>query len=56
VQMRRPKVKICCIASKAEADLAIEHGADALGIVAQMPSLPGVIDEELITRLASVRR
>ena len=49
--MRELKVKICCIASKAEADLAIDHGADALGLVAQMPSGPGIIDDGLIAQI-----
>ena len=37
----RTRVKVCCIAGPAEAALAIEHGADALGLVAEMPSGPG---------------
>jgi phosphoribosylanthranilate isomerase len=37
------RVKICCIANVAEAELAIAHGAHALGLVAHMPSGPGVI-------------
>lgn len=40
----RTRVKICCISSVAEAQLAIRHGADALGLVGPMPSGPGVID------------
>ena len=50
-QQRRPgtvRVKICCIASDAEADLAIDAGADALGLVSAMPSGPGPIAEESI--------
>jgi phosphoribosylanthranilate isomerase len=43
-----PRVKICCIASDAEADLAIDAGADALGLVSAMPSGPGPIEEERI--------
>jgi phosphoribosylanthranilate isomerase len=39
------RVKICCIASTAEADLAIAAGADALGLVSAMPSGPGPIPE-----------
>ncbi|MFL5605908.1 MAG: phosphoribosylanthranilate isomerase [Gemmatimonadaceae bacterium] len=48
---RRPgtvRVKICCIATDAEADLAIDAGADALGLVSAMPSGPGPIEEEKI--------
>lgn len=41
-------MKICCIASGAEADLAIDAGADALGLVSAMPSGPGPIAEEAI--------
>lgn len=47
------KIKICCVSSEAEANLAIACGADALGFVAAMPSGPGVIDEELIARIVA---
>ena len=47
-----PKVKICCISSIEEAKLAIDHGAHALGLVANMPSGPGVIAENLIAKIA----
>ena len=47
-----PKVKICCISSVAEAQMAIGHGASALGLVANMPSGPGVITDELIVEIA----
>jgi phosphoribosylanthranilate isomerase len=46
-------VKICCIGSLAEAELAIGHGASALGLVSAMPSGPGVIEEELIAEIAA---
>jgi len=49
----RPRVKICCIASLAEARLAIRYGASALGLVSQMPSGPGVISEEQIAQIAA---
>lgn len=49
----RPRVKICCISSRDEARLAIHHGASALGLVSEMPSGPGVIDEELLAEIAS---
>lgn len=49
----RPQVKICCIASVAEARLAIGAGAQALGLVSAMPSGPGVIDEALIAEIAA---
>lgn len=48
----RPRVKICCIQSPKEAALAIECGASDVGLVSAMPSGPGVIAEELITRIA----
>jgi phosphoribosylanthranilate isomerase len=48
----RPRVKVCCIASVAEARLAIEHGASAVGLVSAMPSGPGPIPEELIAQIA----
>ena len=50
---RRPRVKICCINSVEEAQLAIRHGADALGLVSAMPSGPGVIDEAVIAEIAA---
>lgn len=53
---RRPmrlKVKICCIKSPEEAQLAIAHGASALGLVSTMPSGPGVISEAVIARTAA---
>ncbi|MCA0425126.1 MAG: phosphoribosylanthranilate isomerase [Proteobacteria bacterium] len=37
----RTRLKVCCIASREEARLAIAHGADALGFVGPMPSGPG---------------
>jgi phosphoribosylanthranilate isomerase len=50
---RTPRVKICCIASVAEAALAIECGASALGLVSHMPSGPGVIRDEQIAEIAA---
>jgi len=49
----QPRIKICCIASVAEAQLAIRHGASALGLVSAMPSGPGPIAEELIAAIAA---
>src|SRR6476660_1906639 len=49
----RPRVKICCIASIAEAWMAIEAGASALGLVSAMPSGPGPIPEPLIAEIAA---
>jgi phosphoribosylanthranilate isomerase len=49
----RIRVKVCCISSLAEARLAVESGADALGLVGRMPSGPGPISDELIASIAS---
>ncbi len=49
----RPRVKICCISSVEEMRLAIKYGASAVGLVSAMPSGPGVISEEAITRIAA---
>jgi len=46
------RVKICCISSLEEAKMAIKYGASAIGLVSKMPSGPGVINEELITKIA----
>ena len=46
------RVKICCIASVAEAELAVRHGAAALGLVGRMPSGPGPIADGLIAEIA----
>lgn len=45
-------VKICCMASREEAALAMSMGADALGLVSAMPSGPGPIADELIADIA----
>jgi phosphoribosylanthranilate isomerase len=49
---RRPRVKVCCIGGVAEAEMAVGHGASALGLVSRMPSGPGVIEDDLITEIA----
>ena len=49
----KPRVKICCISSTHEAQLAIHYGASALGLVSAMPSGPGVIAEDLIAHIAA---
>lgn len=49
--MSRPKVKICCIGSVEEAELVLQAGADALGLVSAMPSGPGVITESAIAEI-----
>lgn len=50
----RTRLKVCCISSRAEASLAINVGAAAIGLVSAMPSGPGVIPETLITELAAL--
>jgi phosphoribosylanthranilate isomerase len=47
------EIKICCISSHDEARLALDAGADILGLVSAMPSGPGVIDEGLIASIAA---
>ena len=47
-----PRVKICCIASEAEAALAVNMGASAVGLVSRMPSGPGPIAESRIRDIA----
>lgn len=51
--MRRVRVKICCIANRDEARLAVAEGADALGLVGAMPSGPGPIEDALIAEVAA---
>jgi len=46
------RIKICCISSVEEANLALNYGASALGLVSNMPSGPGVISEDLIEEIA----
>jgi phosphoribosylanthranilate isomerase len=50
------EIKICCISSHDEARLAIDAGANVLGLVSAMPSGPGVIDEGLISSIAAAVR
>ncbi|MDB4878961.1 MAG: N-(5-phosphoribosyl)anthranilate isomerase [Gemmatimonadetes bacterium] len=49
----RTRVKICCIASEHEAAVALETGADLVGLVSAMPSGPGPIEE---SRIADIVR
>lgn len=50
----RVRIKVCCIASPQEAQIAIDAGADALGLVAAMPSGPGPISDEQIATIAGL--
>lgn len=49
----RVRLKVCCIASVEEAQSALAHGADALGLVGPMPSGPGPIPLETIAQIAA---
>lgn len=49
----RTRIKVCCISSVDEAKLAVHLGADAIGLVGEMPSGPGVIADELIREIAA---
>jgi phosphoribosylanthranilate isomerase len=51
---RKILVKVCCISSIAEAKMAISAGASALGLVGNMPSGPGVIEDEIIASIAKI--
>jgi phosphoribosylanthranilate isomerase len=48
----KPRVKICCISSLEEAEVAVRYGAHALGLVTEMPSGPGVISDDLAREIA----
>jgi phosphoribosylanthranilate isomerase len=48
----RTRIKICCINSIDEARMAIEAGADAIGLVGKMPSGPGPIYDSLIQEIS----
>jgi len=50
--MYKPRVKICCISSVKEMQFAVRYGASAIGLVAEMPSGPGVINDDLIEEIA----
>src|ERR1044072_6905323 len=49
-----PRIKICCIASIEEAWMAIDAGANAIGLVSAMPSGPGPIAEDLIAEISAI--
>ncbi len=46
-------LKVCCIANIDEAELAVAHGAHAIGLVSAMPSGPGPISDDLIASIAA---
>ena len=47
------RIKICCIKTIKEAEMAISFGASAIGLVAKMPSGPGPIPDETIREIAA---
>jgi phosphoribosylanthranilate isomerase len=49
----RPRLTICCIASVAEATLALAPGADAIGVVSAMPSGRRVIDDDTLAAIVA---
>jgi phosphoribosylanthranilate isomerase len=49
----RTRIKICCIASAEEAQLAIAAGADALGFIGVVPPSPRAIPDEAIAGIAA---
>ncbi len=51
--MKKTKVKICCIRTIEEAEMAISLGASAIGLVSEMPSGPGVISDESIIEISN---
>lgn len=52
-RVMKTRLKVCCIASVEEARTAAMAGASALGLVAEMPSGPGVIADALIAEIAA---
>lgn len=50
--MNNIRIKICCISSIEEAQLATRYGANAIGLVGPMPSGPGPIEISLINEIA----
>lgn len=50
----RTRIKICCMASLEEVQLAIRAGADAVGFVGPMPSSSHSIDDRAIAELAAL--
>lgn len=51
--MPEVRVKVCCIKSPTEIEMAVRHGATALGLVSSMPSGPGTISDEFAAELAA---
>lgn len=49
----RTRIKVCCIQDIGEARLALELGADALGLVGPMPNGIGPIEDEKIAKISA---
>ena len=52
--LKRTRIKICCMSSVDEVRIAVRAGADALGFVSAMPSGAGIISEDLIAELIPI--
>ncbi|MBN2013274.1 phosphoribosylanthranilate isomerase [candidate division KSB1 bacterium] len=52
MNLKIPRIKICCIQSIDEARLAIRYGASLVGLVSAMPSGPGPIPDTKIREIA----
>lgn len=50
-ELKRIRIKICCMSSADDVRLAVSAGADALGFVSAMPSGAGIVGEDLIAQL-----
>ncbi len=52
----RTRIKICCLASQEEVELAIQAGADAVGLIGKkaQPTSRRAIDERTVAELAAV--
>lgn len=46
------RLKVCCVSSVGELQTAVDAGASAIGLVSDMPSGPGTIDDERIAEIA----
>ena len=44
-------MKVCCISSPEEAQMALENGADFIGLVGPMPSGPGILSLDEISQI-----
>ena len=52
--LKRTRIKICCMSGVEEVRIAVRAGADALGFVSAMPSGAGIIGEDLIAQLMPI--